>query len=237
MTNSKKLIAGNWKMNPSSLCEAKALAQELAKSANDKADYLVCPPAAFLQTVKSSLEKSDIKLGAQDCAEFEGGAYTGQVSAKMLKSMACEYVIIGHSERRQYVNETDGQCVKKARQALLENITPIVCVGEDAQQREQGRAKDVVAKQISALLPIADNIIVAYEPLWAIGSGVSASHEDISLMHGFIREKIRNKILYGGSVNQDNARAILLINNVDGVLVGGASLDADKFLAIGKCAQ
>lgn len=233
----KKLIAGNWKMNPSSSDDALTLASSIKDAPNsNKVEWLICPPMPFLTGVLGVVENSCVSVGSQDCSEFSKGAYTGQTSSDMLASIGCKYAIIGHSERRSLLGETDEVCMNKAILALEAKITPIICVGESLAERKSGDAYKAIEKSLSAIAPIIDKSVIAYEPLWSIGTGISASHEDISLMHCFIREKTNSRILYGGSVNPQNARDILNIKNVGGVLVGGASLDAKKFLAIGGAA-
>ncbi len=232
----RKLIAGNWKMHPASASAAGALAHDILAGGPDAgADWLVCPPFPFLGAVAAALAGGGVALGAQDCAAHESGAHTGQVSAQMLADMGCTHVIVGHSERRA-IGEDDAAVRAKAAQALAAGLTPIICVGEDAGARAAGRAQDVVGAQIAGSLPPGGEVVVAYEPVWAIGTGAAATPQDIADMHGFIRARTGLAALYGGSVKPDNAAGILALDDVGGVLVGGAALDAGAFLAIGGAA-
>lgn len=245
----KKLIAGNWKMNGTL-----DGAQELALAVLDAAgagvkgcDLLVCPPFVHLETVGGILSGASVTMGAQDCAATENGAYTGDVSAVMLADIGCRAVILGHSERRQYHNESDEMIRAKVLKAHGAGLTAIVCVGETEAERKAGCERDVVASQLQGSLPDsarAGDTAIAYEPVWAIGTGKTATVEDVRVMHGFIRQMLQERfedaktmrILYGGSVKPDNAGALLAVENVDGALVGGASLKAGDFLAIAKAA-
>ena len=237
----KKLIAGNWKMN-GNLAEAVALAQGIAPVAG--VDFCVCPPFVHLGAVRGVLPPH-LALGAQDCSERANGAYTGDVSAAMLADLGCRYVIIGHSERRQYHGETDILVKAKAEAAISTGLTVILCVGETDAQRVAGQADIVVAAQLRDGLPAnagSDTLVIAYEPVWAIGTGKVPEIQDVRAMHALIRRVLKEKldnsamvrILYGGSVKPDNAGALLTVENVDGALVGGASLKADTFAAIAK---
>ncbi|NCC21826.1 MAG: triose-phosphate isomerase [Alphaproteobacteria bacterium] len=248
----KKLIAGNWKMNGSILS-----AQELTKAVIDgierdqsilsRADFVVCPPFLHLERVKTEVRHGDqpVSIGAQDCALTDDGAYTGDVSAAMLKDFGCDYVILGHSERRQYHKETDEVIAAKAIKAHESGLIAIICVGELESEREAGREKDVVRAQLAKAVPAgatAANTVIAYEPVWAIGTGKTATPEDVKEMHSFIRAELAEKIedstqvriLYGGSVKPDNAKELFAVPNVDGALIGGASLKAEQYLAIAK---
>ena len=241
----KKLIAGNWKMN-GDLAFARALIADVVNGIYDRAelherfDFLVCPPALHIGAVRHALVGyPKIALGAQNCSPFDKGAYTGDISAAMLKDSGCSYVIVGHSERREYQKETDAIIRTKAEQLLANDLTPIVCVGETLEQREVGNALSVVEEQLKGSLPELeryDDLVVAYEPVWAIGTGKVASVQDIEEMHAHIRgivgESVR--ILYGGSMKPGNAGEILAVPNVDGGLIGGASLKADDFIGIAK---
>lgn len=237
----KKLIAGNWKMNHQtadvetfardwkSLIEKKALPSE--------AMLLICPPHPLLSFAKLSFQDLKIAVGAQDCSSEKSGAYTGDVAASLLKDVGASYVIVGHSERRQYHSESSHVVASKAYRALEMGLTPIICVGENLEQREQGQAFDVILQQLSESLTeraAGDKCVIAYEPIWAIGTGRTASLEDIESMHQFICDKIQNRfpVLYGGSVKPDNAKGILALESVGGVLVGGASLEASSFYQI-----
>jgi triosephosphate isomerase (TIM) len=244
MADRKKLVAGNWKMN-GLRGDGTALAGELARRARAMAgglacELLVCPPATLLASVHSLLADSGVALGGQDCHAERQGAYTGDISAEMLADAGCTHVILGHSERRQLHGETDADIRLKILAAGRAGLAAILCVGETLPQREAGNAIDVVARQLAQAIPegvALDRLIVAYEPVWAIGSGRSATLDDIALMHRAIRGRLspETRILYGGSVNPANAPAILGSTEVDGALVGGASLKADDFWAIARC--
>lgn len=245
----KKLIAGNWKMNGDHK-SAKALVQDIIKDLDsqilEKADILICPPSLYIDSIKQTLNDTSILIGAQDCSDKETGAYTGQISAAMLNDTGCSYVIVGHSERRQYNGETDQNISVKARNALNNGITPIICVGETLTDRESGNEYNIIEEQLKHSIPenIQDDedIVIAYEPVWAIGTGKTASPTDVEKMHSFIREKLKEhlaqseniRILYGGSMKPENAKDLLSTPNVDGGLIGGASLKADQFIAIAK---
>lgn len=238
------IIAGNWKMN-NTIKEGLQLVEEIkSHSLNQEVEAVLCVPFTFLQDVKRAIENTNIKLGAQNMHWEENGAFTGEISPLMLKELGVDYVIIGHSERRQYFNETDDNVNKKIKSALVHNIKPIVCVGETLQQREAKIEKDVVRTQVlNAFEGIEekdlDNIVIAYEPIWAIGTGKTASSEDANDMLGFIRDTIGDeygekknviRIQYGGSVKPDNIKELMNKNEIDGALVGGASLKAQDFV-------
>ncbi|MDY0028573.1 MAG: triose-phosphate isomerase [Pseudobdellovibrionaceae bacterium] len=245
----KKLIVGNWKMNGS-----KALVEDLVPfvvrdCGSDAVDVCLCPPFVYLDRVSGFDFPKNISVGAQDCS-YHGmsGAYTGDVSAAMLKEAGCEYVILGHSERRQYHCETNNIIAKKAEHAIAAGLKVIICVGETENERQEGLQNPVVIMQLKESVPeVANgqNLVIAYEPVWAIGTGKSATPDDVREMHGVIRRYVQEKldnpesvrILYGGSVKPENAVELLHIENVDGALVGGASLNADQFLAIVTAAQ
>lgn len=245
----EKLIAGNWKMN-NDIEESLKLVESfksMSKDFDDRVTVLVCPPFTSLFSVKEALKGYNIKIGAQNMHYEDKGAYTGEVSPIMLKNMGVEYVIIGHSERRQYFNEVDESVNKKLKAALEYDIIPIVCVGETLVQREQGIEKETVKNQIvKAFENIEHNnakkIVVAYEPIWAIGTGKTATSKEANDMAAYIRSCIAEiydnqiaqtiAIQYGGSVNGINANEILNQEDIDGALVGGASLKADEFLKI-----
>lgn len=207
-------------------------------------EFVIFPPFIYLPTVRHALgNHTFISFGAQDCSCFERGAYTGDISAPMLRDSACSYVIVGHSERRKNHGETNADVKAKAEQVQKSGMTAIICIGETQEQRDEGLAEEVVQTQLFESLPPgshARNTVIAYEPVWAIGTGKTASDNDILFMHSFIRgcleEKLADagnmRILYGGSVNPENGPGILKIANVDGVLVGGASLKATDFLAV-----
>lgn len=249
----KKLIAGNWKMNGNRE-QAKSLITDIVNGIHNEpgvlnvCDFVVCPPFVHLGILRHSLTNvPHIALGGQDCAFTENGAYTGDVSPAMLKDMSCGYVILGHSERRQYHEESDETVRKKAEAAHAKGLITIICVGEGETEREAGRQERVVARQLLGSMPMsatAENTVIAYEPVWAIGTGKTATPEDVGAMHAFIREKLNGKlanheslrILYGGSVKPDNAGALFDVPNVDGALIGGASLQAGQFLGIALAA-
>jgi len=243
----KPLIAGNWKMN-NNIDESLKLVSILKKSSmNENVDVLICPPLTALFAVDEALKGSNIKLGAQNM-HYEGcGAYTGEVSPAMLKDFNVEYVIIGHSERRQYFNETDELINKKLIAAIKFHIKPILCVGESLEQRQLKNEKTIVKNQmVNAMRDIekadAENIVVAYEPIWAIGTGITATSQQANEMAAFIRNSASEIydddiaenmiILYGGSVKGSNASEIMSKSDIDGALVGGASLKGDEFLKI-----
>jgi triosephosphate isomerase len=238
----KKIIAGNWKMNKTP-SEAVALAEELKKTLNaDESDVVFCVPFVDLAPVKKVLEGSRIKLGAQNAHYEDSGAFTGEISAAMLAEIGVDYVIVGHSERRQYFNETNETVNKKAVQLIKNNLIPIICVGETLTEREQGITIERVSEQIKvAYLNIssedARKTVVAYEPIWAIGTGKTASNEQAEEVCAAIRKSLASifdaqtaseiRIQYGGSVNGKNAAALFAMENIDGGLVGGASLKAE----------
>ena len=242
----KKIIAGNWKMN-TSRSEAKTLASALTKhnqAVSDRFDMIVCPPSIWLTDIVDTAKGSALAVGSQDIHEKEKGAFTGNVSAAMLKDAGVTYALVGHSERRQFHNETNALVKAKAEAAIAAGITPIICVGEVEAERNSGSQEFVVGQQLAESLPATGKYIVAYEPVWAIGTGKTATPEDVRAMHGFIRQTLAKAvdhadqvaILYGGSVKSSNASEILATINVDGVLVGGSSLDAEEFWAIAQAA-
>jgi triosephosphate isomerase len=233
-----KVIVGNWKMNGSKPMATKLVPAiaSYAAGAGVKCDIVLCPPALFVPLVATLVQGSFLALGAQDCSAKAEGAYTGETSATMLLEHGCRYVIVGHSERRQYHAETDSHVEAKAEAALKQGLIPIVCVGETLEQREAGDAQAVVAAQIDQSVPKAarpGEYLLAYEPVWAIGTGKVASSDDIAQMHQHIATLLPGtKILYGGSVKAANAQEILQLPGVSGVLVGGASLILEEFCAI-----
>jgi len=240
-----KLLAGNWKMN--GLREdAEVLARGLAQRATvagggrPACELLICPPASLLMMVGGVLSGSGVALGGQDCHAAPKGAHTGDISPEMLADAGCSYVILGHSERRHGHGETDAMVRDKVAGAWRAGLIAILCVGETQAQRQAGRATDIVLTQLAGSIPdgaTSGNLVVAYEPVWAIGTGLTASLEDIAKMHAIVRASIPagTRILYGGSVNPQNAAGILTLAEVDGALVGGASLDADSFWTIACC--
>jgi len=246
----RKLIAGNWKMN-GLRADGIALAGELGAKAFGKTlgcDVAVCPPATLLSKIDRAFDNNDIELGGQDCHADEKGAHTGDISAEMLRDAGCRYVIVGHSERRADHGETDETVRAKAGAVLRAGMTAIVCVGETLAQREAGETLAVVAGQVKGSLPegaSATNTVVAYEPVWAIGTGKTPTLHEIAEVHGQIRATLGEalaaeadgvRILYGGSVNAGNAEAIVGVPSVDGALVGGASLKAEDFWTIVEAA-
>jgi len=240
-----QLIAGNWKMH----CladEAVALAKGVAEGAADiTAELLVCPTALHVAAVAAAVKGGKVAVGGQDCHEAKQGAHTGDIAAPMLRDVGASWVILGHSERRQNHGETDELVREKCLAAVEAGLTPIVCVGETADQRAGGQETEVVGWQIAGSLPKPFNGVVAYEPVWAIGTGKTATNADVATMHAFIREELVRqfgdagqgiRILYGGSMRPANAASLLAVPHVGGGLIGGASLKADDFLAIARAA-
>ncbi|MEO8656001.1 MAG: triose-phosphate isomerase [Ramlibacter sp.] len=246
----KKLIAGNWKMN-GSLTANDALVRELVRGLEGNAGctVAVCVPTPYLAQVQMLRAGAALELGAQDISEHAEGAYTGEVSAAMLKEFGVRYVIVGHSERRQYHGETDAVVADKTKAALAAGITPIVCVGETLTQRDAGRTVDIVKRQMAAVIHTnghcISEIVVAYEPVWAIGTGKTASPLEAQQVHAVLRAQLnaatphadRVHILYGGSMNAANAASLLAQPDIDGGLIGGASLKAPDFLQIVRAAR
>ena len=231
-----KLVVANWKMN-TTFEGAQDLARKVAQSRPEDVELVICPPSCFLQVVQPFCTE-ETSLGAQSCHAESRGAYTGDVSAEMLENIGVSYVLAGHSERRQHHHETNEDVKKQAEQALPHNITPIICVGESLEDRKAGKTLDVLGKQLDACLPKDTSIvIIAYEPIWAIGTGLTASLAEIEEVHAFIKEKTGLPVLYGGSVTDKNAKEIMGPDTVDGVLVGGASLKPDVFATILKAAE
>lgn len=244
----KKFIAGNWKMNLNA-AQGIELAAVLAKavgSAND-VEVAVCPPAVYLSAVGAAIKGSAIGLGAQNCHHEAKGAFTGEVAPAMLVDIGCKYVILGHSERRQLFHETSADVNKKVHAALAAGLTPIVCVGESLAERQAGNTSKVVREQVEGSLAGISGeqllkLVIAYEPIWAIGTGVVATPQQAEEVHADLRSLLSSRytapvaeqirIQYGGSVNAENAATLLSQPNIDGALVGGASLKADGFLAI-----
>jgi len=241
----RPLIAGNWKMN--GLQAASAELRRIIEGARDlkpTTEILVCPPATLIAGFAALARGSRVAIGAQDCHAEPAGAFTGDLSAEMLKDAGASAVIVGHSERRSFHHETDAEIRAKALAARRAGLLALVCVGETRPEREGGYTIGVVGGQLAGSLPDganAENLAVAYEPVWAIGSGVTPSAADIAQVHGFIRQELgkryggagpRIRLLYGGSVKPANAAELLAVENVDGALVGGASLKAEEFLAI-----
>jgi len=239
-----KLIAGNWKMN-GGLEANDALVRAIVAGIKDAAcDVAVCVPAPYLAQVQMLKSGSRLELGAQDVSPHEKGAYTGEVSAAMLREFGVRYAIVGHSERRQYHGETDALVAEKTKAALAAGVTPIVCVGETLAERESGHTDEIVKRQLAAVIHVnghcISEIVVAYEPVWAIGTGKTATPEQAQQVHALLRKQLaaatahaeRVHILYGGSMNAANAASLLAQPDIDGGLVGGASLKAADFLQI-----
>ncbi len=235
-----RLVAGNWKMH-GSRASNRALLGAILKGGVQGAECAVCVPYPYLAEVAEQLRGSPVAWGAQNVSEHAQGAYTGEVSAAMLLEFGCRYVIVGHSERRQLYGESDAQVAAKFMAARKSGLTPILCVGETLAEREAGRTEEVVGRQLDALSKVTDfgNAVLAYEPVWAIGTGRNATPEQAQDVHAFLRKRIpaANRILYGGSVKPQNAAAIFAMPDVDGGLIGGASLVAQDFLAILKAAS
>ena len=234
------IIAANWKMNPL-LADAGALAAAYAASSHDGVTRILFPPAPYLVQMAMRLDGSGVHIGGQDCHQAVAGAHTGDVAASMLASCGADRVLLGHSERREAHGESDALVAEKARTALAAGLSVMICVGETLDQREAGNAESVVIAQLDGSVPSdidGASLMLAYEPVWAIGTGKVASVEDIAAMHAAIRSWLAGKglsdvpVLYGGSVKPDNADAVFAVRDVDGALVGGASLKADDFDAI-----
>jgi triosephosphate isomerase (TIM) len=238
----RPLVAGNWKMHgrQNSVGELKKIIVGAERLAN--VELMVCPPATLVASFAAAARGSPVLIGGQDCHAEPSGAYTGDISAEMLKDAGAVAVIVGHSERRQYHGETDAAVRAKAEAARRAGIVAIVCVGETGAERDAGRAFEVVGAQLEgSLSDDSTGFAIAYEPVWAIGTGRTPTPGDVAEMHRLIRERLvlrfghsgeETRILYGGSVNAANAQALLIVANVDGALVGGASLQAEAFLAI-----
>ena len=242
----RQLIAGNWKMHGLTASSA-ALAEGIRAGADGPGcDLLVCPPFTQIAAVAAILAGSPVAVGGQDCHPVKEGPHTGDISAPMLRDAGASWVILGHSERRQNHGETDELVREKVLAAVAGGLSPIVCVGETEEQRHSGRETEVVGWQLAGSLPDGFRGTISYEPVWAIGTGHTASEKDVAMMHAFIREELVRqfgvdrgraiRILYGGSVKPANAAALLAVPEVGGALVGGASLKADEFLAIAGAA-
>ena len=238
----RPLVAGNWKMNGLAACAGELEAVIAGARGLPHADLIICPPATLVAHFAALAQGSRVAIGGQDCHAEPAGAYTGDIAAEMLKDAGASAVIVGHSERRHYHGETDAMVRAKALAARRAGLPAIVCVGETRAERDAGKTHPVVRAQLDSSLPdgLVD-FVVAYEPVWAIGTGVTPTKDDVADMHRFIRERLCGRygdagqgvrILYGGSVKPANAKDLLGIENVDGALVGGASLEADEFLAI-----
>jgi triosephosphate isomerase len=244
----RPLVAGNWKMNgtSASLPELAAIGNGFARGLEAEVDALICVPSTLLWRASEMLHRGPVKSGGQDCHAKESGAHTGEVSAEMLKDAGASYVIVGHSERRTDNGESDQIVHAKAEAAWRAGIIAIICIGETKDEREQGRTLDVLTRQIAGSVPASAThatVVIAYEPVWAIGTGLTPSVDDVVEAHAHIRTQLANvmgdearrtRILYGGSVKPSNARELLSVANVDGALVGGASLKAADFLGIAE---
>ena len=240
------LVAGNWKMNGTraSLDQIKAMAEGVKGALSDKVETLICPPATLLYVATALCDDSPLKIGAQDCHEKASGAHTGDVSAEMIADCFGTHVIVGHSERRTDHRESDALVRAKAEIAHANDLVAIICIGETGEERKAGRTLDVLKTQLAGSVPdgaTAENTVVAYEPVWAIGTGLTPTAEDVAEAHAFLRVELEGRfggegaamrILYGGSVKPGNAKELMGVANVDGALIGGASLKADDFLAI-----
>ncbi len=247
----RKLIVGNWKMNGSLATNAELLDAIKAGLVGIDCDLAVCVPFPYLAQCQRVLGETDIALGAEDVSAHAVGAYTGQVSTRMLLDFDCKYVIVGHSERREYCHESDELIANKVQRALAGGLTPIVCVGESLKEKEGELTASVVERQMDAVLSVLDerevcDIVVAYEPVWAIGTGKTPTPDVVEDVHALLRTLIVRKnpdavecvrILYGGSMKPSNAEAFLKMPNIDGGLIGGAALKADDFLAIARLAS
>lgn len=250
MATRQPLIAGNWKLN-GTRSSAVALAADVARGVTSlPVDVLVCPVALHIADVSAALAETAVSVGAQNCSEQTSGAYTGEVAAAMLKEYGCNHVIVGHSERRALFHETSEQVAAKCLAVQAAGMTPILCVGETLEEREEGRVEAVIAEQLDAVISAGgieafSRMVVAYEPVWAIGTGKTATPEEAQAVHAMIRGRLAThstavadslRILYGGSVKPDNAASLFGQADIDGGLIGGASLDADSFVAICKAA-
>jgi len=242
----RPLVAGNWKMNGTraSLDQIKAIAEGIQGPLSSKVEALICPPATLLYVATALCTDSPLAIGAQDCHQNPSGAHTGDISAEMIADCFGTYVIVGHSERRTDHAETDHLVRAKAEAAFAADLTAIVCIGETADERKAGQTLDILKRQLSASVADSatpENTVIAYEPVWAIGTGVTPTVEDVEKAHAFMRSELvarfgdtgkKIRILYGGSVKPNNARELMGVANVDGALIGGASLKATDFLAI-----
>jgi triosephosphate isomerase (TIM) len=247
-TKRRQLVVGNWKMNGNQRVNAELLAKIVANWQGDhRAEVVVCPPHPYLQHTHHLIANSPVLLGAQNVSEQDAGACTGEVSAQMLADLHCKFVIIGHNERRRMQCETDEQVAQKFMAAQRAKLTPILCVGESLAQREQGQHLAVIKQQLHAVFEhtgraVFAQAVVAYEPVWAVGTGKTATPQQAHEVHHFIREQLGEvaevvRILYGGSVKAHNAEQLFALTDIDGALLGGASLDAEEFLKICKAAD
>lgn len=244
----RPLVAGNWKMNGtrSSLDQIKAIAEGVQGPLSEKVDALLCPPATLLYVATALCTDSPLMIGAQDCHQNASGAHTGDISAEMIADCYGTFVIVGHSERRSDHAETDHLVRAKAEAAFAADVTAIICIGETADERKAGQTLEILKRQLAASVPDganSENTVIAYEPVWAIGTGLTPTVDDVEKAHAFMRAELvarfgaagkAIRILYGGSVKPSNAKELMGVANVDGALVGGASLKAADFLAIYK---
>ena len=234
-----KIIVANWKLNGSNDFLEAYFEELVLKGLNSDTCGIICPPITYMKNCYSKLHS--LYLGAQDCSKFKDGAYTGEISASMLRENNCKFCIVGHSERRQVFNEHNEDIKIKAEQLLNERIIPIICIGETLEQKKMNKTHEVLKGQVINSLPqksSKESVVIAYEPIWAIGTGMTPTLEEINNIHEYLKKNIKEieeyKLLYGGSVNSKNASDIMNLENVDGVLVGGASLKADQFSEILK---
>ena len=244
----KKIVAGNWKMNLDKISSKNLVLEILEKTENNDINIIISPPFIYLEdTVKDCLRRDNVFIAAQNCSSYDNGAYTGEVSAKMLRTIGVDYVILGHSERRQYFNESNEVLNDKLTQAISNNLKIIFCCGEDLEQRENNEYFDVIKDQLNSTIFLLSkenfrNIVIAYEPIWAIGTGKTASSDQAQEMHFYIRSLIKDKygdkvckettILYGGSCKPSNSLEIFSQHDIDGGLIGGASLNSTDFVSI-----
>lgn len=242
----KTLVAGNWKLNGSKDSIQELLKGILAGMSEAKTDVAVCAPYIYIPLVEEILSGTDVGYGSESISEHDSGAYTGEIAGSMLKEFSCQYAIVGHSERRTIFGEQDADTANKFAAARKHGLTPILCIGELLEERENGTTEEVVARQLDAIIDLEgvealNDAVIAYEPVWAIGTGMTASPQQAQDVHAFIRGKIaalnsgvaeKVQILYGGSVNGGNADELFAMEDIDGGLIGGASLKADDFLAI-----
>lgn len=244
----RQLIVGNWKMNGNQQFNAELLAEVVTGwQGEHNADVVICPPNPYLLHTYERISGSSFFLGAQNVSQYDSGAYTGEVSAQMLADLHCKFVIIGHNERRRLQGETDEQVAQKFIAAQRSNLIPVLCIGESLAQRENGQHIDVIRKQLDTVFSCVGrdvfvNAVVAYEPVWAVGTGKTATPQQAHEVHRFIREHLGDvaeevRILYGGSVKASNAEQLFALQDIDGALLGGASLDAKEFLKICNAAD
>ena len=248
----RPLVAGNWKMNGSHAM-ASALTRAVVDdtAATSDVDILLCPPAPYLSVVAGITGDSKVQVGAQDCSEFESGAYTGEMAASMLRDVGCSHVIVGHSERRQYYGDTDERVAAKVLQARSFDLIPVFCIGETLDERNDNATEKIIGRQLEAVMKLPNAVallrdtIIAYEPVWAIGTGLSATPHQAQDVHAWIRTRLSEidgllaeatRILYGGSVKPENAQELFAMADIDGGLIGGAALKTDSFMAICRAA-